>query len=790
MEFYKQILPVAIDRKDKRNIVKALSKDFNAVTEGASDIVSALVSDVSLHSSPNTWEIFRDKYSGCILYVMIPQHHRHIEAGCIAHKPSEKRIFEAFKQNIKKALSDSIDVTSVRWRQFLFSNERFSVINSDSSAKFFSGKTKPESAAVLRDAGHRNVLRVIGEAEQISSEAIAEKLPGHDIFMITDDLVRLGLISKNFCVYCRQTSQLISRVNDIEAIREASTRGLQCPFCGKTFLEERIEQILSITDEGRKFMQRNYWLSLFTAYTLLEEGIYQENISIRQDSDLSNSDIFVSHFGKLLYVAIKETPLPMESLFLFAQRAKFYGADRTVLITDEKISSESSMFLKNSVRNISVIDSIDAIESDLKDVLENMKTESASDSISLFGPISRIDLPLTVIDHFFKSRRDELIEVLEAAGVPERTSLSIGEAGLADGDAGEDEELIEEFISSSSFYSETEEPDEIIEYFPGEEYGFDGEEQSERTDEQSEPVSEQSESAEASNVGDEYASYPEIDDTEDDPEDELLMTENIRVDFQASDSVAIPELSAEAKAFEEGRQQSLAAISALLEAGNTSSYELEAGFGPMGSAGAVCFDDSGLVRAYRNISSDDADISAAYGEELLFRLSERLSEFTSRPLVSVFVDTPSHVFSLAPVKGGAVVFAGENTSDASELEAVSSADVRHPIAEKVFDSISRIDAVTDLALINSEGEFEISYADSVKSPEQIKPMLDFFSENESLIKEFAFGENVRQFCVMTEYTIYSFVFFTDGTVFLALLDAGSGREIWNLKIMESAMMIA
>ena len=797
MEFYKQILPVAVDRKEKKNIVKALSKDYNAVTAGADSVVGALMGSVSMQSAPNTWEVFRDKYSGCILYVMIPQHNNHIEAGCIAHRPSEKRVFEQFKANIKKVLGEERDVSSVRWRQFLFLNDSFRLISSDSSGRILIDGAKPEVAASLMEPSRRSVLRMIGEAGQISAEKIISVFPDCDMFSVTDELVGLGLISRSFNVHCRETGNLISRVNDIEFIRDASSRGLQCPFCGKTFLDERIEQIFTITEEGRRFWQRNYWLSLFTVCMLMESGVYHDNIAVVQENSFENTDVFVSHFGKLIYVSVKESPLSDDAVFLFSERSKFYGADKTVLVTDSALSPQSRSFLEKAVPGVSVIDSVANLSESLKGVLDGMKAESASDSVALFGPIAGVDITSTVADFFFKERRDELVESLADTDVPDHSSLRIADKS-SDNESIDDDELIEEVISSQAFYSETEEPEipmEDLEIEDEQEQAEQAEDQAEQPEEQASEAALDPERDAQSGGGEDdyYHGYADIEDDGDETEDELLITEAIKVDFNGAenDAVSIPELSPSDRAFEEARAAVCRSMASLVESGDLSASAMDEALAGMGDSAALYCDDSGLAVSFVNMAPERAAALSAYGTELICRLSEGIDvESGIGGPVSFFMDAPGRVVSFSGLKSGSMFFESPSSSDSSDLSAVSAPDVRYLIAEKVFDKIKTIESVDDLVLIDENGDIAVSREDGIKSQERLRLCLDLLRGSWDLLREVCGGESPRQFCLITEYTIYSFIFFGDGTVFAALVDSAAGREIWNLKLMESARLIA
>lgn len=783
MEFYKQILPVTIDRKERKNIIKSLSKEYSAILEGADDVIKDKLNIVCLNYAANAWELFKDNVSGCILYIFIPQHHKHIEVGCFANDVKEKKIFENFKSSVKKTIiAHGYDAENLRWRQFLFPNERFNVIDSDSSEKSFGGTSDSTTIEALKDKQIRSILRLIGSGEKLMDH-IAENFPQTDIFSTIDKFINLNLVSKNFYVYCRKTGHQISRVKDIESIQDASSRGMQCPFCGKIFMEERIEQILSITAEGEKFVKKNYWLSLYVGYTLLNLGIAQGNISIRQENDLSNSDIFVSHFGKLIYIAIKESPLAYEDIYLFAKRAKFYEADKTILITDSKTDVNLNLFLANIAEDISIIDSVEQTSDVLIDILEKIKIKSALDAIEQFGPMTNINLKTTISDYFFKNKREELISKLEGTNVYAHTSL-INEEEKDMLYIEDEEALIEEVISEAIFSAEIE--DEPIDMQDG---GETNQEEIKQSD------GEQAEEDEKSDVSDELLNVEE-DIEEEEEEEDFLIPETIKAGFQYGNEIEIPELSAKEKHLDEIQNKIAEEIikTADSEGVDASYMTMEETIAEMAKdeIQTIISDESGFAIISTNTDSESSDSISAYGTELLYNLKSDMKELLNKEIVSVFADTADFAISLYPLNGGIISFKRiKENENIQEFPASSSVEIRNSIADKIFDKLKSIEAINELILFDENGDVAQKRTEDLKTVEAIQAFIKEFSlQNLDLAQSMTGGKTIQQFCISTEDIIYSFVFFSDGSVFVALVDASAGREIWNLKIIESAKLLA
>ena len=797
MEFYKQILPVVIDRKEKRSILKSLAKEYTAVVDGADEILKTRFNRVCMCQSSNTWDIFRDEQTGCLLYVMIPEHHKHIEVGCFANNSDDKKVFDNFKSIVRKVLSSFSDVSYVRWKQFNFVNEKFNILNVDSSEKLFT-KINPSVITYLKEPFVLNILRAIGHGKTSLMDEISKEFTNVDLFSVISTLVDLGLTSKSFFVYCREFGHQISRMKDLESIRDASSRGLQCPFCGKLFLEEKIDQVLYLTDEGNKFIKNNFWLSLYVGYTLLSIGIYQDNIAVRNEHGLKDTDIFVSYFGKLIYICVKEGPINKEDIFTFAERAEFYNADKTVLITDTIFDQTDIVFFNKAIKNITIINYLGDVQSALKDVLNEVKLMSVSDSIRNFGQMSYINLTSTLTDNFFKDQKENIISKLD----PVNIHTSFFGNDLIDNKFEDskdmieyEEELIDEVISSNTpFVSEAEEENVSLDST-----SLDEEDKS-VTDEQEiefsidEPIEVEPDLQEYI-PEDEESKLSEIDIEEefDDDDDDFLIQETMRVGFQAEDNIVeIPKMSDYDIKISESSSKVYDNVYNICKSSSIISYsELEDVVSELDeNINFSLASKDGFSVFYKKYDRPDAEIVSAYSSEFFDRISKEFSSVSDKNIKSVFINSADSYMTISPVELGYTIFKCEKEVEDIELKIQSSEDVRNSLSDKVFDDLNKIDTVKALLLCDESSANE-KQVGNINSVENIKEFVfGFCKENMHMINKIMGDSKISQICIITDSLIYSFVFFEEKTVFVSLIDASAGKEVWYLKIMESAKLIA
>jgi hypothetical protein len=78
---------------------------------------------------------------------------------------------------------------------------------------------------------------------------------------ISNELIKEGLLSKEYVIICRQTSNQINRVKSRDVIENMREMGILCS-CGRIISSERIEELFSPTPALQKMLDQGYWTTV------------------------------------------------------------------------------------------------------------------------------------------------------------------------------------------------------------------------------------------------------------------------------------------------------------------------------------------------------------------------------------------------------------------------------------------------------------------------------------------------------------------------------------------------
>ena len=130
----------------------------------------------------------------------------------------------------------------------------------------------------LSDPEVYNFLRRLKEFDKAVYLKDLEK-----IYPISQDrlqeLIKLGLILRDYLIICKMTGREILRFSSLEAVKEAEKSGFKCSLCGNPLSEERVEEAIFLPAEIKELLKDNKWmLSIMIDKLVNEIGIPKERI--------------------------------------------------------------------------------------------------------------------------------------------------------------------------------------------------------------------------------------------------------------------------------------------------------------------------------------------------------------------------------------------------------------------------------------------------------------------------------------------------------------------------------
>ena len=785
MELYKQILPVMTEKKDRANILKKLSENYRAIFESSHEIFSKIGIN-SFESLNITGELYYDGKN--LFYISIPDGKNYIEAGVISKENTTNDSFEDFKSAILSVIMKGRSIDSDHWKNYNYVNERFNMIREGALGALV-GEEDKAIVNALSDPNKRAVLKELSKNTNCFIESITSITDKNLLFETIESLSSLKLINRDYFVYCRQSGLQISKVATLEYIQEASKRGLKCPHCGKTFLEEKIDQGLSLTQFGEKFTKPNLWLALHAVLLLEQIKIDPKNILIREENDYKNLDIFVNHYGKLVYLSVKEDDLTSHDTYMFKMRSDIYKADISVLICGHTLKINDKKYLNSvSKDNIEVIEYCQSLKDDLIKIFDRQKVSHISKVLMNFDSLSKFQVNKIIADHFFREQKSKLESTIikqeefssERSYIRPITNIA-GDVPSNEKILEEDAELlIEEMINAPMFTSYEEEPPE---------------KQDEIQEELEEKIANESldihaEQEEAEIPSEDF--YGEItDEASDEP---MMIEETINMEFSGlKDSSSLPEIPYDEKSADEKYNEFKTGFKELTEGPGLAGHwsEMEELFSILSEkSSCVLVSSNGLPIISKNMENTMQDILAGYSTALL-------SEFTQNSLIenktfSIFIDYPEFNTYIDRTKD--YIFACNNAKNPAQNEMFTTSgnlEFRASMINNIFKELKEMDGVLGCILLDENMQITEENLDNSVQLEAIQNFCTEFLQNENnILNKFAQIRLYRQLCLLSEDYIYSFIPLGDGTIFASITDSSMPREVWNLKMADSAKILA
>lgn len=741
MNFCRQILPVIIDKNEKQGIIASLSSKYKPFL-GAG---TAYLRSIGLNggSFKLIGDIFLDPNSSTVYYLFLPENKNYLEAGYWGQDGEEP--FIEFKSAVLATIIGGRQLDSGKWKDFIYNNRRFNLFK-ECSLPMDPSMEERQIATLLTDDDLRNLMKEIYRRGECFVGDVIHPDKQQISYDLLERLSTNGLINKDYFVFCRKTEQQISRFFNIEAIQEASNRGLKCPHCGKTFMDERIEQGLSVTDKGAEFADSDLWFALYLLTVLENLNISPKNIAIREENGYRQVDACVNHFGKMIYIFLKDASTDLTDIYMFIERIKIYKPDIAIFVSEIAQNDNTRRFIEMNSDAI-IIDSPHDMQISLSELFHEIEIESVRNIISMFNHGSVLNLDRITADTMFKANRDRLTSYM--ARIKETAEEKASEP-------------IQESVSLQ--------PSERYEEFAGEA----------ALEELNEELSPEIEET------------PSADSSEDSMDDFFMIEESFATDFGSPVNVSsIPELSPEERQHYENVKLLMDNIKSLVTETN-----LIGAWGRLDdfmanlpdSVSVTLFMTNGLPIISYN-SFPDVNRIVALSADLLNNVSDTMPEEHLRQII---LDTVEYNIYLTQIGKYNMLLSTKKSSSLYEgFNAVSTPEIRSSIVPKVFSELNRIDGIKGNMLVSEEYEIlEKEFSDNKHGDLLADNFASAWSTYKPLVEKMVKEETLRQFAIRTDENIYSLFTFKDGTMFITLMEPNLSREVWNLKITDSARMLA
>ncbi len=462
MQFIREKLSCSFDKKAESSIFGALESEFSPVVAGGR---RELLKDLHLNADNSAEDFSGDLFvspEGALCFYKISTEHNAITAGAVWNEESGRSSWDKFRGILSKA--SGFDA----WQADPILSPRF-VMLLEESQLLDAGEWERKAAAVLQRPQLRRLVKIINSKVNISLQAASEGRPLKEVGAEVQGMEEMGVINREFQVFCRETHQMVTCVSSLAALDDASGRGFKCFHCGRSISEEQIVQTLGITPQGLRLAQPNMWLAIMVGAELIDLGVDPAHIVYRSEDNYQTVEVFADVLGSLFMFSIQEDGVTPGSAFRFLARTRFFNPDFGFIVTPKAVSREASSVVSGG-ENIYIADNMADLGKLIKDAIEKSSKHVISDLLNCFSNMTELCVGDIIGNYFLgaEAKVEEPAAELEAQAVvpivePEAVTpeLAISE-NSADIDslqvASEEQDNDNVILEPEASYEQTEEP--------------------------------------------------------------------------------------------------------------------------------------------------------------------------------------------------------------------------------------------------------------------------------------------------------------------------------------------
>lgn len=770
MQLIRERLSRAMSREAEVALVGALRDQYQPLVADARKEWTRLLEIPGAGDEAGGGELFLSA-AGELLYFRVAPDRSSIEAGAVWNRNGGRNAYENFRSRVSEV------VGSGSWTASPVISPRFQMLAEEAEPLTVSDSER-DAAGALVQPQVRRVLQLISLSPGIALQQVAEGRPLHEVGAEVQTMDELGMLGREFEVFCRKTDQKISRVPSLSALDEAAQRGFKCFHCGRSISEEQIIQLLTVTPEGMRLARPNVWLALRLAAVLLQLGVDPARILWRHERDHAIVEVFVDHEGSLFMFQIHQDELTADGAFRFMARTRFFEPDRGFLVTPMKVREDARRVLHAEAPRLQVLDDLGSLEAELRRALDEAARRVVHDVLSQFQPLTRVPVARLIGEYFLGPVGPPAPEPVPEAAAPVPAPPPPPVPVLEEPAPAPVEEEPPQFLPETSLETLQHEEPETHEVEP------------------EEPVHA---------VVDLEPTLPNLELAplaEEIPEplveEPVLPEEPLIGDFAQEIIPGVVPLVGEdqEEALQDRMQRILDTLSARGVSGHGSEVrDLLAEVSELEECSAMLADSDGLVFLGELDTMEEPDLVAALHVDLLEGMRRHLADTDLGELESLLVDGRQSRLHVHPTVDGLTLLvhsgrpAGEHEEETGPSLPGEMA-LREAILKRALEGMGRLDGVRGNIISQREGlPIDFLLQDDSQADLLAAVLTQALVDCERTVERMGLAP-LRQLLLRTPGTWYSVVPLGREGMLITLLEPGTSRDIWLSRLPREASMVA
>jgi len=388
-------------------------------------------SDINWFWGPQYRRILGDLFfAKKFVYLVNPVGKEAIEASVIGYRKQEEAL-QKFCEDVEEGIKSRFDNRRVRGTKFDWKIPKFSYPFIEffdffkkeaehredlKSAKpnYTSEDVKATELLVNTDV-RRFMLRLAQVGKMTSKDAVNLARPD-----ILERLLSLGLITEEYLLTCKQDQHTICVVPSKEHLTKDPMASLRCSLCGRSFPEENLQVIYTLTERGKKLLDSSLWMSIWVTELLKKAGVKKECIKWGLEARGDELDIVVEDFDSRVFFELKDREFGLGDAYRFVYRTTRYGGNGGIIATMDKVSTDAKKFFEEETHRwkyrikMQYLEGYKQIEEDIPKIVEQMALSQARRIIQPFS--LRIGFDLWHIVEYWLKYNEEVATTEDNSG--------------------------------------------------------------------------------------------------------------------------------------------------------------------------------------------------------------------------------------------------------------------------------------------------------------------------------------------------------------------------------------
>lgn len=345
-----------------------------------------------------------------VLFYDINLIERNIKIGFVGKSDEQEtavNLLNEFKRKIMLA-AQSLNAENSVWVSKEYDQQILQAIENQSSVCIPS-EEETDLSLVLEDAKTRNFLYKIKDC---SSTSIAKIFPQSDIPQIApivDIFEKRKVITKEFVVQCGKTGQPILKVSSRNALEETPQGANKCFICGNSLANETIDEIISCSEIGKKFIENGFWLQIRILHSLKQAGVDLNKVRIWQ-GDNSFIYLFSIINGQSYLFVLTDKKTTVDDMYKINLYISSYNIENVLLISTEPIPLLIKKHIEKSSgseASFNFIETLEAIDKMIDLFIIDRSSAYISNQLSNFVDFTPVKLNELIIKSVANREEDE-----------------------------------------------------------------------------------------------------------------------------------------------------------------------------------------------------------------------------------------------------------------------------------------------------------------------------------------------------------------------------------------------